>query len=314
MPIKVSKDLPAIKELAKENIFVMDELRAITQDIRPLKIIIVNLMPTKQATETQFIRLLSNTSLQVEVTLLRMESYDSKHVSEEYLDYFYKTFSDIKDQYFDGMIITGAPVENLAFEEVEYWPELVSIMEWSASHVFSTMHICWGAQAGLYHHYNIEKYPLKEKLFGVFKHTTTDSRTMLLRGFDDEFFMPHSRHTDVRKEDIEACSALEILATSEEAGVSIVRSRDNRFVFVTGHAEYDFDTLDKEYKRDVALDRPINIPVNYYPGDDPSKRPVVRWRGHANILFVNWLNYFVYQETPFDLQRIHELRNKPAQE
>lgn len=310
MPIKVSKHLPAIKELAKENIFVMDETRAITQDIRPLQIIIVNLMPTKEATETQFIRLLSNTSLQVEITLLRMESYDAKNISQQHLDYFYQTFSDIKDKYFDGMIITGAPVENLPFEEVDYWDELVAIMEWSTSHVFSTLHICWGAQAGLYHHYQIGKYPLPEKLFGVFKHSISDSKTMLLRGFDDEFYMPHSRHTDVKGADIEACKDLEILATSEEAGVSIVRSRDNRFVFVTGHAEYDYDTLDKEYKRDLALNKPINIPVNYYPNDDPTQKPVVRWRAHANILCVNWLNYFVYQETPYDLKRIEELRQK----
>jgi len=310
MPIKVSKHLPAIKELAKENIFVMDETRAVTQDIRPLQIIIVNLMPTKEATETQFIRLLSNTSLQVEITLLRMESYDAKNVSKEHLDYFYQTFSDIKDKYFDGMIITGAPVENHPFEEVDYWDELVAIMEWSGSHVFSTLHICWGAQAGLYYHYQIKKYPLSQKLFGVFKHAISDSKTMLLRGFDDEFYMPHSRHTEVKETDIEMCRDLEILAKSETAGVSIVRSRDNRFVFVTGHAEYDYDTLDKEYKRDIALNKPISIPANYYPNDDPSQKPVVRWRAHANILCVNWLNYFVYQETPYDLKRIEELRRK----
>ena len=314
MPVKVNSQLPAVKLLEADNIFVMYEAIAAQQDIRTLNILVVNLMPRKMVTETQILALLSNTPLQINVDFLHMMTHKSKNITQNHLDTFYKSFDDIKADYYDGMIVTGAPVENLAFEAVDYWDELHQILDWSRSHVYSTLHICWGAQAGLYARYGISKHALDQKLWGVYHQTVENPKHVLFRGFDDEFYMPHSRHTDVRKEDIEACSALEILATSEEAGVSIVRSRDNRFVFVTGHAEYDFDTLDKEYKRDVALDRPINIPINYYPDNDPGKRPVVRWRGHANILFVNWLNYFVYQETPFDLQRIHELRNKATKD
>lgn len=310
MPIKVEKNLPAIEKLAEENIFVMDENRAASQDIRPLKIIIVNLMPTKKSTETQFLRLLGNTALQVDVTFLRMANHKAKNTSDEHLTTFYKTFEDVRDDYFDGMIITGAPVENLEFEAVGYWEELVKIMDWSEERVFSTLHVCWGAQAALYHHYGISKYKLEKKLFGVFEHRIQESQTMLLRGFDDLFYMPHSRHTDIHESDIEKIADLEILVTSDQAGVAVLRSRDNKFVFVTGHAEYDPDTLEKEYQRDISQGKSITVPVNYYPDDDPKNEPIVRWRGHANLLLTNWLNYYVYQETPFDLEKIKGFKQR----
>ncbi|MBF7096390.1 homoserine O-acetyltransferase MetA [Alkalibacter mobilis] len=304
MPIKIPDNLPAIDMLAKENIFVMGEERAAHQDIRPLKIIILNLMPTKIITETQLMRLLGNTPLQVEVDLLKTRTYVSKNTSADHLETFYKTFDEIRQKKYDGMIITGAPVEKLEYEDVDYWEELTEIMDWSKNHVFSTLHICWAAQAGLYHHYGIKKYPLKDKMFGIFSHHPTNNTTMLLRGFDDEFYAPHSRYTEVRKSDIERISELEILSESDIAGVYLVRSRDNKQVFVTGHAEYDGDTLKSEYDRDISQGLNIKVPVNYYPDDDPGRDPVVRWRGHANLLFCNWLNYYVYQETPFDLESL----------
>ena len=304
MPINIPDTLPANSQLRRENIFVMNEERASHQDIRPLKIAIVNLMPKKIETETQLTRLLGNTPLQIELTLLRMEAHKSLNTSQEHLLSFYRTFSEVKDTFFDGMIITGAPVEHLPFEEVDYWPELCEIMEWSRSHVHSTMHICWGAQAGLYYHYGIEKQPLERKLFGVFPHRSEYRESMLLRGFDDVFMVPHSRHTTVRREDIEAVPNLQILASSDEAGVCIVRNRQGRQFFMMGHSEYDARTLENEYLRDVKAGKPIDVPKNYYPGDDPSKEPIVSWRGHANLLYSNWLNYFVYQTTPYDVTQV----------
>ena len=275
-----------------------------TQDIRPLRMLLLNLMPKKIETETQLTRLLGNTPLQIELTLLRMEAHKSLNTSQEHLLSFYRTFSEVKDTFFDGMIITGAPVEHLPFEEVDYWPELCEIMEWSRSHVHSTMHICWGAQAGLYYHYGIQKQPLERKLFGVFPHRSEYRESMLLRGFDDVFMVPHSRHTTVRREDIEAVPSLQILASSDEAGVCIVRNRQGRQFFMMGHSEYDARTLENEYLRDVKAGKPIDVPKNYYPGDDPSKEPIVSWRGHANLLYSNWLNYFVYQTTPYDVTQV----------
>ena len=304
MPIKIPNNLPAAEILLKENIFVMTETRAMTQDIRPLRMLLLNLMPKKIETETQLTRLLGNTPLQIELTLLRMEAHKSLNTSQEHLLSFYRTFSEVKDTFFDGMIITGAPVEHLPFEEVDYWPELCEIMEWSRSHVHSTMHICWGAQAGLYYHYGIQKQPLERKLFGVFPHRSEYRESMLLRGFDDVFMVPHSRHTTVRREDIEAVPSLQILASSEEAGVCIVRNRQGRQFFMMGHSEYDARTLENEYLRDVKAGKPIDVPKNYYPGDDPSKEPIVSWRGHANLLYSNWLNYFVYQTTPYDVTQV----------
>ena len=304
MPIKIPNNLPAAEILLKENIFVMTETRAMTQDIRPLRMLLLNLMPKKIETETQLTRLLGNTPLQIELTLLRMEAHKSLNTSQEHLLSFYRTFSEVKDTCFDGMIITGAPVEHLPFEEVDYWPELCGIMEWSRSHVHSTMHICWGAQAGLYYHYGIQKQPLERKLFGVFPHRSEYRESMLLRGFDDVFMVPHSRHTTVRREDIEAVPSLQILASSDEAGVCIVRNRQGRQFFMMGHSEYDARTLENEYLRDVKAGKPIDVPKNYYPGDDPSKEPVVSWRGHANLLYSNWLNYFVYQTTPYDVTQV----------
>ena len=304
MPIKIPNDLPAVKTLADENIFVMTETRAITQDIRPLKIVILNLMPTKVATETQFSRLLGNSPLQVELELIHTSTHKATHVSEDHLLAFYKTFDEIKENYYDGLIITGAPVEHLEFEEVEYWKELTEIMEWSKTHAHSTLHICWGAQAGLYYHYGIKKHMLDAKLFGVFPHTLDYKRSILFRGFDDVFMVPQSRHTTVYREDIESTSALEILASSEECGVYAVRSKQGRQIFITGHSEYDPETLKNEYVRDVRLGKPIEIPKNYFPDDDPSKPPLVSWRAHANLLFSNWLNYFVYQTTPYDVKKI----------
>ena len=304
MPIKIPNNLPAAEILRKENIFVMSETRAMTQDIRPLRMLLLNLMPKKIETETQLTRLLGNTPLQIELTLLRMEAHKSLNTSQEHLLSFYRTFSEVKDTFFDGMIITGAPVEHLPFEEVDYWPELCEIMEWSRSHVHSTMHICWGAQAGLYYHYGIQKQPLERKLFGVFPHRSEYRESMLLRGFDDVFMVPHSRHTTVRREDIEAVPSLQILASSDEAGVCIVRNRQGRQFFMMGHSEYDARTLENEYLRDVKAGKSIDVPKNYYPSDDPSKEPIVSWRGHANLLYSNWLNYFVYQTTPYDVTQV----------
>ena len=304
MPIKIPNNLPAAEILRQENIFVMTETRAMTQDIRPLRMLLLNLMPKKIETETQLTRLLGNTPLQIELTLLRMEAHKSLNTSQEHLLSFYRTFSEVKDTCFDGMIITGAPVEHLPFEEVDYWPELCGIMEWSRSHVHSTMHICWGAQAGLYYHYGIQKQPLEKKLFGVFPHRSEYRESMLLRGFDDVFMVPHSRHTTVKREDIEAVPSLQILASSDEAGVCIVRNRVGRQFFMMGHSEYDARTLENEYLRDVKAGKPIEVPKNYYPGDDPTKDPIVSWRGHANLLYSNWLNYFVYQTTPYDVTQV----------
>ena len=304
MPVKIPAGLPAAKTLSSENIFVMESGRASTQDIRPLEIAIVNLMPIKEVTETQLLRLLGNTPLQVEVTFLTMTSHASEHVSAEYLEAFYRTFSSVKERKFDGLVVTGAPVENLAFEEVDYWSELKAIMDWSADHVFSSLFICWASQAALYHFYGIEKRPLEKKVFGVFDHRVIRPRHRLVRGFDDVFNAPHSRHTAICREDVASCPDLEILAESDEAGVYLVASKDGRRIFVTGHSEYDADTLDREYRRDIDRGLNIDIPRHYFPDDDPAKAPAVTWRAHANLLFVNWLNYFVYQETPFDIETI----------
>lgn len=302
MPIKIPNSLPAREVLERENIFVMTETRALTQDMRPLRIAVLNLMPTKIATETQLSRLLGNTPLQVELTLLQVESHKSKNVSAQHMIAFYKTFKDVMDERFDGLVITGAPVELLDFEEVEYWDELCMIMEWSRTHVHSTFHICWGAQAGLYFHFGIPKRPLEKKLFGVFSHKVVYNHPVLMRGFDDEFFVPHSRNTTVAIEDAMAVPSLKILAVSEEAGLYAAMTTNGRQVFITGHSEYDRDTLKNEYLRDKISGIDIDIPKNYFPDDDPTKNPVVRWRSHANLLYSNWLNYFVYQTTPYDLR------------
>ena len=304
VPIKIPDSLPAAKVLNNENIFVMFEDRAYHQDIRPLNIAIVNLMPTKVTTETQILRLLGNSPLQVNAVLLRPKNHNSKNTPEEHLMTFYKYFEDVKDQKFDGTIITGAPVEHLEFREVDYWDELQEIMDWSVHNVFSTLYLCWGAQAGLYHHYGIPKYPLKEKMFGVFPHYLNGKNVKLFRGFDDVFYVPHSRHTEIRRSDIEKVPDLQILSESEEAGVYIVASKDERKIFVTGHSEYDALTLKSEYDRDVAKGIDIRVPKNYHPNEDPRSKPVVRWRSHANLLFSNWLNYYVYQETPYDMKEI----------
>lgn len=304
MPIRIPDSLPATKQLRNENIFVMSEKKAMRQDIRPLKIAIVNLMPTKITTETQLLRLLSNSPLQIEIDLIQMASHKSKNTADSHLKSFYKYFTDIKNSKYDGMIITGAPVENLDFEEVDYWDELREIMEWSKTHVTSTFHICWAAQAGLYYHYGIPKYSLPQKCSGVYKHKVKRSTAKIVRGFDSEFYAPHSRYTEVRAEDIKKVKELEILAESDEAGVYIVFSKGGRRIFVTGHSEYDANTLAEEYKRDVEKGINPNIPVNYFQDDNPKKHPIVRWRSHANLLFSNWLNYFVYQITPYDIDRI----------
>jgi homoserine O-succinyltransferase len=304
MPVKIPDQLPATEILQNENIFVMAAKKAYQQDIRPLKILILNLMPTKIATEIHLLRLLGNTPLQVDVVLLHPKTYLSKNTPLEHLSTFYKYFEDVKHEKFDGMIITGAPVEHLEFEEVNYWNELKKIMDWSVKNVTSTFHICWGAQAGLYHHYKIPKYHLDTKQFGVFDHVVTKPTTRLLRGFDDVFYVPHSRYTYTRKEDIEKVPALEILSESEDAGVYIIATKDGRQVFVTGHSEYDPLTLKNEYDRDYNLGKDIAIPKNYYPNDDPTKAPIMRWRSHANLLFSNWLNYYVYQLTPYDINSI----------
>ena len=304
MPIKIPDNLPAAKVLNNENIFVMFEDRAYHQDIRPLNIAILNLMPTKITTETQILRLLGNSPLQVDTVLVHPKNHNSKNTPGEHLATFYKHFEDIKSQKFDGMIITGAPVEDLEFREVDYWDELEEIMDWSLHNVFSTLYLCWGAQAGLYHHYGIPKYPLKEKMFGVFPHSVNRKNVKLLRGFDDVFYVPHSRHTEIRRSDIEKVQDLEALSESAEAGVYIVASKDERKIFVTGHSEYDALTLKSEYDRDIAKGLDIEVPKNYYPDDNPNSQPMVKWRGHANLLFSNWLNYYVYQETPYDSDEI----------
>lgn len=302
MPIKIPNGLPATETLKGENIFVMSELRADTQDIRPLKILLLNLMPTKIETETQLARLLGNTPLQVELELIHTTSHKAKNVSEEHLLSFYKTFPDVKDQKFDGMIITGAPVEKMEFEEVAYWEELKEIMEWTKTHVTSTFHICWGAQAGLYYHFGIKKYPLQDKLFGIFPHKVERRSSMLFRGADDIFMAPHSRHTTINREDIEKVPELRILSSSEEAGIYALSTDNGKQIFITGHSEYDADTLKKEYLRDKNLGLPINVPKNYFPNDDDTKEPIVSWRSHANLIYSNWLNYYVYQVTPYDIK------------
>jgi len=300
MPVILPTDLPAVETLSTENIFVMTEKRARTQDIRPLEIGIVNLMPTKIATETQILRLLSNTPLQIEITLVQMGGHETKNTSKEHLDAFYYTFEDIKSKQFDGLIITGAPVETLPFSKVDYWDELCSIMEWTKTHAYSTMHICWGAQAGLYYHYGIDKHELEEKLSGVYPHRVIIPLSRLMRGFDDGFYAPHSRYTGIREEDI-LKAGLSVLSKSDSAGLYIAASADRRQVFVTGHSEYDRMTLDGEYRRDIDKGLEVRPPVNYYEDDDPDKPPVMHWRSHAHLLFANWLNYYVYQETPYDL-------------
>ena len=304
MPIKIPNGLPAENILLNENIFVMKETRALSQEIRPLRILLLNLMPKKIETETQLSRLLGNTPLQVELELIHTSTHESQNTSAEHLLAFYKTFDDVKDQNFDGLIITGAPVEMVPFEEVDYWPELCRIMEWSRTHVHSTLHICWGAQAGLYYHYGIDKVTLPAKMFGIFPHTLDYKNSMLFRGFDDVFSVPHSRHTTVPRESIEAEPSLRVLASSPEAGVYAVIDKVNRRIFIMGHSEYDAMTLDAEYRRDIAKGMDIAVPKNYYPEDDPTRPPVVTWRSCANLLFSNWLNYFVYQTTPYDLKEI----------
>ncbi|MBO5415428.1 MAG: homoserine O-succinyltransferase [Clostridia bacterium] len=304
MPIKIPNLLPATNVLLNENIFVISETRAITQDIRPLKILMLNLMPKKIETETQIARLIGNTPLQVELELLQTATHKSKHTSAEHMLAFYKTFDEVRHNKYDGLIITGAPVEHMEFEEVEYWEELCEIMEWSKTHVTSTFHICWGAQAGLYYHYGIKKYPLEKKLFGVFEHRLDHKHAILFRGFDDSFVVPHSRHTTCRREDIEAVPELKILSSSEEAGIFVVATDKGRQIFVTGHSEYDADTLKNEYLRDKNAGLPIDVPKNYFPNDDDTKEPVVRWRSCANLLYSNWLNYFVYQTTPYNIDEI----------
>lgn len=305
MPIKIQDGLPAARILEREHVFFMTETRAYEQDIRPLHILIVNLMPTKTVTETQFFRLLGNTPLQVEPYLLYTASYTPKHISQKHLASYYNTFKEIQHLYFDGMIITGAPVELMEFEDVAYWDELCEIMEWSKTHVYSSMHVCWGAQAGLYYHYGVPKYGLDEKMFGVFPHFISwDHPVKLFRGFDDIFYVPHSRHTEIRPSDILARQELRLLSISEDSGVFAVSDHEGRQIFVTGHVEYDPLTLDSEYRRDVDKGLPIKIPHNYYPDNDPTKQPVMRWRSSAHLLFANWLNYYVYQETPYDINTI----------
>ena len=301
MPIKVQGDLPAKEILERENIFVMDEHRAMHQDIRPLQIAIVNLMPVKQDTELQLLRSLSNTPLQVDVTFVAVESHESKNTSTSHLNKFYVTFKDIKKKKFDGMIITGAPVEQMEYEEVDYWEEIARIMEWSKTHVTSTIHLCWGAQAALYYHYGIQKHMLPEKMFGLFWHRVYNRKCPLVRGFDDVFLAPHSRHTEVRSEDIRACSELTVLAESDEAGVFLAMADEGKQIFIIGHPEYDRITLDGEYHRDLEKGLDIQLPKNYYQNDDPEVKPLLRWRAHANNLYTNWLNYYVYQVTPYEL-------------
>ena len=310
MPIRIPDALPATDQLASENIFVMTEYRAMHQDIRPLRVVLLNLMPTKIATETQILRKLSNTPLQIQITLLRMASHDAKNVSEQHLETFYRTFNEIKKEHFDGLIITGAPVELLEFEDVDYWPELCDIMEWSRTHVHSTLHICWGAQAGIYYHYGICKHELPAKMSGVFAHHRIKITSPLLRGFDDVFWAPHSRYTEVRAEDIEAHPHLELVAVSDEAGVYIAKSKNSRHFFVFGHPEYDRATLAGEYERDITRGLDIAVPAHYYPDDDPSKQPQANWRAHAQLLYTNWLNYYVYQTTPYNIDQAGEIEGE----
>ena len=301
MPIRIPELLPATAQLEAENIFVMTEHRAITQDIRPLRVLILNLMPTKIATETQILRMLSNTPLQVEIELLQTSTHEARNVSSQHLQEFYRSFEELRDEHFDGMIITGAPVERLDFEDVDYWPELCQIMDWSSTHVHSTLHICWGAQAGIYHHYGIGKHEAGVKIFGVFAHEVVKPSSPLVRGFDDLFWAPHSRYSNVSIKDVEACPQLELIASSPCAGAYIVKSTDSRRFFVFGHPEYDTGTLDAEYRRDCGRGLDIAAPVNYYPQDDPSKAPLSSWRSCAQLLYCNWLNYYVYQTTPYDI-------------
>ena len=307
MPIKIPESLPARATLESENIFTITEHRAVTQDIRPLRILLLNLMPTKVVTETQLARLLGNSPLQIELELIMTTSRESRNTSREHMLSFYKTFDDVRDQHFDGMVITGAPVEQMEFEQVDYWDELCAIMEWSKTHVTSTFHICWGAQAGLYYHFGIRKIPLEKKLFGVFEHTVERRSSMLLRGFDDTFFVPHSRHTTISRADVEAVPQLKILASSPEAGIYAIATDKGRQIFITGHSEYDAETLKLEYERDKKAGLPIDVPKNYFPDDDDTKPPRVTWRSHANLIYTNWLNYYVYQRTPFIIDDIaHE--------
>ena len=307
MPINIPESLPARSVLESENIFVMSEERAVKQDIRPLRIVILNLMPKKIETETQLLRLLSNSSLQINIELLQTATHTSKNTSQEHLLKFYNTFEDVKEQYFDGLIITGAPVEQMEFEDVDYWEELCDIMEWSKSHVFSTLHICWGAQAGLYYHYGVPKLSLKQKMFGIYKHRVLRYNNPLVRGFDEEFLAPHSRHTAVSTESIIQHPKLELLAVSELAGPFLIASQDNRQLFITGHSEYDRLTLATEYFRDIEKGLPIQVPYNYFPNNDPNRTPLFNWRSAANLIYANWLNYFIYQQTPFELSQIQLL-------
>jgi homoserine O-succinyltransferase len=304
MPLNINDKLPAIEILREENIFVMDTSRASHQDIRPLKIVILNLMPLKISTETDLLRLLSNSPLQIEIDFLKIKGHTPKNTPSEHMSEFYDTFDELKNNKYDGMIITGAPVEQLDFEEVTYWDEMQEILDWAEHHVTSSLFICWAAQAALFHYYKVPKYPLDKKMFGVFEHRLSDNKLPIFRGFDDAFFIPHSRHTEIRKEDIEKVDELQIISCSDDAGVSIVKAKNGRQLFITGHSEYSRHTLDGEYKRDKAKNLPIEIPRNYYPDNDPSKTPVMRWKSTANLLFSNWLNYYVYQETPYDLEQI----------
>jgi homoserine O-succinyltransferase len=304
MPVNIPDKLPAIEALKKENIFVIDTTRASHQDIRPLRIAILNLMPVKITTETDLIRLLSNTPLQLEIDLIKIAGHEPKNTSSEHMKSFYFDFDMVRHRKYDGLIITGAPVEQLEYEDVTYWNEFKEILDWAKKNVQSSMFICWASMAALYHYYNIPKHPLDKKMFGVFHHTPSDKRLPIFRGFDDEFHVPHSRHTEIRREDIEKVSGLEIISESEEAGVYMVKDKNNRRFFITGHSEYAPDTLDQEYKRDLAKGLPIDIPVHYYKKNNPDNDPIVRWRGHANLLFQNWLNYYVYQETPYNIDDI----------
>lgn len=310
MPIKIMSDLPAKEILEKENIFVMDENRAEHQDIRPIEIGILNLMPLKEETELQLLRSLSNTPLQVDVTFLTVSTHESKNTSQSHLNKFYQTFDEVKHRNLDGLIITGAPIELMEYEEVDYWDEISAVMEWTKTHVTSTLHLCWGAQAGLYYHYGIPKYVLDHKMFGIYKHHVMNRKIPIVRGFDDYFMAPHSRHTEVRREDIEAVEDLTILAESEEAGIFLVIDRDGKKIFVMGHPEYDRITLDKEYKRDLEKGLPIDMPVNYYPDNDPQNKPDLQWRSHGSNLYANWLNYYVYQQTPFAFLNTDEIIGK----
>jgi homoserine O-succinyltransferase len=304
MPLNISDKLPAIDILREENIFVIDQSQAEKQDIRPLKIIILNLMPLKISTETDLLRLLSNSPLQIEIDFMKIKGHTPKNTPSEHMREFYRNFEEFKNRKYDGMIITGAPVEQLEFEEVTYWSEMKQILDWAEHHVTSTLFICWAAQAGLFHYYGVPKYPLEKKMFGVFEHRLSDSKLPIFRGFDDLFYVPHSRHTEIRKEDVEKVEDLEVISCSEEAGVTMVKAKNGRQLFITGHSEYSRHTLDAEFKRDKEKNLPIDVPINYYLGDDPDNKPVMRWKSAANLLFANWLNYYVYQETPYNLDEI----------